>query len=128
MSSDADRGAARERRDDGWLRAEALRAHYYDIRDRGSKPEDPGWHVCTCGWEGYWIDWHTHVADILEPVADARLSAVEAERDAALAKIEAVEALLGSVERNGFMEQDDIPQYAIRAALRGSGDREDPKP
>lgn len=36
--------------------------HRYDYQNRGSKPEDPGWHKCTCPWEGYWFDHTPHVA------------------------------------------------------------------
>lgn len=27
------------------------------------RDDDPGWHGCSCGWEGYWIDWQPHVAE-----------------------------------------------------------------
>ncbi len=57
---------------------DTLRAHYYDVRKKGSKPNDPGWHQCRCGnWEGYWSGWHEHVAsDLLEhlTVHDGRIS------------------------------------------------------
>lgn len=46
-----------------WAILSTLRQHRYDIHDRASKPTDPGWHACSCGWEGYWSDWHPHVAD-----------------------------------------------------------------
>lgn len=46
-----------------WAVLDELRKHYYDTRTRGSKPDDPGWHPCTCGWEGYWCDWQPHVAE-----------------------------------------------------------------
>lgn len=63
--------AWRENREGEWFRdigyafENALSQHQYDIRRRGSKPEDPGWHECSCGWEGYWSDFHPHVADHL---------------------------------------------------------------
>ena len=54
-----------------WAILDELRKHYYDIRLKGSKPDDPGWHECSCGWEGYWCSWQPHVAEriYLEAVA-----------------------------------------------------------
>lgn len=46
-----------------WAVLDTLRGHLYDYRSRGSKPDDPGWHPCSCGWEGYWCDWQPHVAE-----------------------------------------------------------------
>lgn len=46
-----------------WTVLTGLRNHRYDIGAKGSKPDDPGWHVCSCGWEGYWCDWQPHVAE-----------------------------------------------------------------
>lgn len=38
-----------------WAVIDALQGHRYDYANKGSKPNDPGWHVCSCGgWEGYW--------------------------------------------------------------------------
>jgi hypothetical protein len=45
-----------------------LRGHRYDTSDRASKPHDPGWHACSCGWEGYWCDWQPHVAEQIAAV------------------------------------------------------------
>lgn len=41
---------------------QVMLAHRYDYQNKGSKPEDPGWHQCTCPWEGYWFDYIPHVA------------------------------------------------------------------
>jgi hypothetical protein len=49
-----------------------LRRHHYDLSDRGSKPDDPGWHRCDpCGWEGYWCDWQPHVAEHIVAALEA---------------------------------------------------------
>ena len=38
-----------------WAVIDTLQGHRYDYNDKGSKPNDPGWHACSCGeWEGYW--------------------------------------------------------------------------
>lgn len=63
--------AWRENRQPGWHRdigyalQDEVRAHRYDYSTKGSKPDDPGWHACRCGWEGYWCDFEPHVADQL---------------------------------------------------------------
>ena len=57
-------------RDVGYALQDVLRAHRYDLRKKGSKPDDPGWHECSCGeWEGYWSSFEPHVADHLREVA-----------------------------------------------------------
>jgi len=51
-----------------------LRRHTYHPTDKGSRPDDPGWHACSCGWEGYWCDWQPHVAGAIVdalPLLDA---------------------------------------------------------
>lgn len=65
----------RGNRDPGWFHdvgyalQDELRRHYYELRDGGSKPDDPGWHTCHCGeWEGYWSGFHPHVTDHLRAV------------------------------------------------------------
>lgn len=70
-----DLSAWRENRDGKWFRdigyalQDVLQGHRYEIRKKGSKPDDPGWHECSCGaWEGYWSDFHPHVADHLRAV------------------------------------------------------------
>lgn len=40
-----------------------VRQHYYDVFAKGTKPDDPGWHSCRCGWQGYWCDYEPHVAE-----------------------------------------------------------------
>lgn len=63
--------ANRERgwsRDIGYSLQDVLGAHHYDLFNKGSRPEDPGWHTCRCGWEGYWVDFHPHVADHLRNI------------------------------------------------------------
>lgn len=70
----SDLRAWRANREPGWSRdigysfQDVLGAHHYDLFDKGSRPTDPGWHTCRCGWEGYWIDFHPHVADHLRGV------------------------------------------------------------
>lgn len=63
--------AWRENRERGWQRdvgyalQDVLRSHVYqDWKHRARV----GWHACTCGWEGYWPDFHPHVADHLRRV------------------------------------------------------------
>jgi hypothetical protein len=59
--------------DIGFELQDVLRSHDYDYQNKGSKPDDPGWHVCKCGtWEGYWSGFHPHVADHLRAVIVAR--------------------------------------------------------
>lgn len=55
-------------RDIGYALGDVLDRHRYDTRSRASKPDDPGWHPCSCGWEGYWSAFHDHVADHLRQV------------------------------------------------------------
>lgn len=57
--------------DVGYSLQAVLRAHRYDTRTRGTKPSDPGWHPCSCGWEGYWSSFEPHVADQLRSVVVA---------------------------------------------------------
>lgn len=52
---------------------QALRTHTYDYRTKGSRPDDPGWHMCRCGeWAGYWCDFYDeHLApEILKVLGD----------------------------------------------------------
>lgn len=69
-----------------WALLTEVRRHDYDTRDRRSRPDDPGWHGCSCGWEGYWCDWQPHVADHLTRMVAER---VRAARDEALREAEA---------------------------------------
>ena len=62
----------RDNRESGWYTdigyalEGVLRKHQYNYKATNSKPDDPGWHACTCGdWEGYWSDFEPHVADHL---------------------------------------------------------------
>lgn len=35
--------------------------HRYDYRNKGDRPDDPGYHGCTCGeWHGYWSEFDKH--------------------------------------------------------------------
>lgn len=55
--------------DIGYALEDVLRQHRYDYKQKGVKPDDPGWHVCSCGeWQGYWSGFHPHVADHLRAV------------------------------------------------------------
>lgn len=58
-----------------WAICDALLEHRYDTRSSGSKPNAPGWHVCSCGaWEGYWCSFESeHLApEILRKINDQR--------------------------------------------------------
>lgn len=66
--------------DVGYQLQDVLRAHRYDYDRKGSKPDDPGWHACTCGWEGYWSSFHPHVADHLRAAVAATTPRRERER------------------------------------------------
>jgi hypothetical protein len=55
-------------RDIGYILQGVLQDHRYVYWVSGSKPDDPGWHACSCGWEGYWSAFHPHVADHLRAV------------------------------------------------------------
>lgn len=57
--------------DVGYALQDVLNTHRYVYERKGSKPDDPGWHECTCGWEGYWSGFHNHVANHLRFVATA---------------------------------------------------------
>lgn len=53
--------------DIGYQLQDVLRAHRFEVMQPGS---DIGRHACSCGsWEGYWTDFHPHVADHLRAVA-----------------------------------------------------------
>ena len=55
--------------DIGWQLQDVLTAHHYRSDRPGTeKVGDPGWHPCTCGWEGYWSAFKPHVADHLREV------------------------------------------------------------
>ena len=60
----------------GWAFQNVLSSHRYDYSDKGSKTDDPGWHVCTCRhWEGYWSAFDGHVTNYLREVALERFGA-----------------------------------------------------
>jgi len=53
---------------------QALRTHTYGYEKKGSKTDDPGWHMCRCEeWEGYWCDFYDdHLApEILKALGGA---------------------------------------------------------
>lgn len=94
-----DLAAWRENRDPGWtkdpgyLAQNELDRHSYLLSDKGTKPDDPGWHTCRCGgWEGYWTQFHPHVADHIRSallsatVAGPRQLAAMAEMDGTVIK------------------------------------------
>jgi len=67
-----------ESREPGWYHdigyriQDVLRGHGYETCKKGSKPDDPGWHECTCGeWEGYWSGFQPHVTDHLRHLLTA---------------------------------------------------------
>lgn len=70
--------AWRENRERGWTGdlgyalQDVIRGHRYRYDRKGSKPLDPGWHECDCGWAGYWSSYEPHVADELRAVVAAR--------------------------------------------------------
>lgn len=52
---------------------QALRKHSYGYENRGSRPDDPGWHACRCqDWEGYWCNFYDdHLApEILQALKE----------------------------------------------------------
>jgi hypothetical protein len=115
-------GEWRQNRERGWTNdpgyafQDVVRQHRYDYRNKGSKPADPGWHVCSCGgWEGYWSGFEPHVADHLrathERIVAARVGEV----------VERVEAVL-DYWRRGLLNHLDQPGLddALRAALRAA--------
>ena len=54
----------------GWAFLSVVQSHRYDYADKGDKPDDPGWHVCTCRtWQGYWTGFDTHVTNHLRKEA-----------------------------------------------------------
>lgn len=55
-------------KDIGYLLQDGIRSHRYEDRRIGSRPTDPGWHPCSCGWEGYWSSFEPHVADGLRKI------------------------------------------------------------
>jgi hypothetical protein len=59
-----------------WLILTELRRHRYDYGGKGTKPADPGWHVCACeAWEGYWCDYQPHVAEQVDTALAPRREA-----------------------------------------------------
>ena len=64
---------ARWYEDVGYALETEVRAHNYQSWVRpATKPDDPGWHACTCGWEGYWSGFHQHVANQLRTIVVER--------------------------------------------------------
>jgi hypothetical protein len=63
----------RDTREFGWYNdvgyqfQDVLNRHIYESWKPGvkTKQDDPGWHPCRCGWEGYWAMYHNHVANHL---------------------------------------------------------------
>lgn len=64
-----------------WTVLTELRGHLY-YRGKGSKPDDPGWHACSCGWEGYWCDYQPHVAEVIDAALGSDPSQTSANVDA----------------------------------------------
>ena len=89
--------AWRETREPGWyldlgyLFQDILNSHRYDYRRKGSKPDSPGWHECSCGWEGYWTSFNPHVANHLRAAALDPEGYRETEKRAREARREAAE-------------------------------------
>lgn len=75
--------AWRDNREPGWHKdvgfalQDVLNQHQYLYERKGTQPDDPGWHECSCGWEGYWHGFNPHVADRLREVV---VEHVESER------------------------------------------------
>ena len=46
-----------------WPLLDVLRGHVWrsDV-DGDLRVGDPGWHACSCGLQGYWSDFHPHLA------------------------------------------------------------------
>lgn len=114
-------GAWREERGPGWARdigyrlQETLGRHSTtNYANRGSKPNDPGWHSCTCGWEGYWTDFHPHLADELRELVADPPPITEAAVRAALDYIEGLDI---------FPDHLYEPQHASAAVKADVDDR-----
>ena len=58
-------------KDIGYALQHVVRTHRYYEGRKGSKPNDPGWNECECGWAGYWCEFEPHVADELRAVVQA---------------------------------------------------------
>lgn len=52
--------------DFGYAIQDVIQHHRYAYERKGDKPDDPGWHECSCGeWAGYWSGFEPHVVDHL---------------------------------------------------------------
>lgn len=57
----------RERKSETYYASlDALTAHVYRYDAPTSRPDNPGWNACSCGWEGYWCEFHPHLASVIE--------------------------------------------------------------
>lgn len=80
--SETDIAAWRENRgplwytDIGYVLQDILRDHRYQAHIPSMKHGDPGWHACTCGWEGYWSEFDGHVANYLRAAVASRMENV----------------------------------------------------
>lgn len=45
---------------------DVLDAHMLDDGSVYATVDRPGWRTCSCGWSGYWCDWHPHVAETID--------------------------------------------------------------
>lgn len=62
-------------RDVGYALEDVVRKHRYEYDRKGIKPDDPGWHECSCGaWQGYWSGFHSHVADHLRALVEPHMN------------------------------------------------------
>lgn len=63
-------------KDIGYVLQDILRDHRYQDHIPSTKAGDPGWHSCTCGWEGYWSEFDGHVANYLRAAVADRMEDV----------------------------------------------------
>ncbi|SIH19991.1 Uncharacterised protein [Mycobacteroides abscessus subsp. abscessus] len=110
VSGERDLCSWRQNRSPGWTKdigyalQDEVSRHHFDLKNRGSKPDSPNWHACTCGeWEGYWSGFHPHVTDHLRekavtfrPVPDTASDEIQREL-AAIAAADAEHAEIAEI-------------------------------
>lgn len=60
--------ATKSYNDIGYAIQDVIDSHSYRYDLKGDKPDDPGWHECSCGWEGYWAGFNNHVTNCIREV------------------------------------------------------------
>ena len=114
--------------DIGYALQDVLREHRYAIERGGGKPDDPGWHECTCGWEGYWTNFQPHVADHLRAVTAARLAEMAADLHETEVRLHAARSALAAVREvnaSGGIQAEGGAGRAETALSRPNGSDRD---